>query len=73
VAVGTRFTVREINSALGSSWVISDSLSKSKPYKGKRRIGEKFVVITSQAGVDEGRQAGCLTGEVGQIEWCVEL
>jgi hypothetical protein len=73
VAVGNRFSFLDINSTGRSSWVISDSLGKSKPYKGKRRIGEKFVVITSQAGVDEGRQAGCLTGEVGQIERCVEL
>jgi hypothetical protein len=73
VAVGTRFTCLEINSEGGSSWVISDSLGKSKPFKGKWHIGEKFVVISSQTGMDEGRQAGCLAGEVGQIKWCIEL
>jgi hypothetical protein len=54
VTAGTRFTCLEINSKGWSFWVISDSLGKSKLFKGERRIGEKFVVIPSQAGMDEG-------------------
>ena len=40
-------------------------------FKGKQHVGEKFVVMSSQAARMMRRHSGCLMAEEGKMKWCI--